>query len=156
MIKQLVALTVQADGRYATSEELQFIKDYLGSVDTRIKTYRKIRDNEERIIHRVEAEKRGLNEGLFKLGNSDCTWICQRDMSMVIRCINADMLINDMQRLREGMLVWYETIVRAFAYKRYSVRTYKILQDVMQQHLEPEEAELVMPSLKLTESLLTQ
>jgi hypothetical protein len=66
------------------------------------------------------------------------------------------MLINDMQRLREGMLVWYETIVRAFAMKRYSLHTNKILQDVIKQYLEPDEAELVMPYLKLAESILTQ
>lgn len=156
MIKQLVNLTTEVDGRYATSDELQFIKDYLDSVDDRITTYRSIRDQEEKIVHRVEAGKRGVNDNLFKLGNSDCTWMCQRDMSNMIRCVSANMLINDMQRLREGMLVWYETIVRAFGMKRYSLHTNKILQDVMPHYLKPEEAELVMPYLKLAESILTQ
>ena len=157
MLRQLEQLSLDADGRYATSGELQFIKDYLESTDERLKLYKKMRDLEEKIIALVETRKKALvSEKLFQMGNKDVTWICRRDLQMVLRTASANMLIGDFDRLREGMLIWYETIVRAFGYKRYTQKTYSILQDVVEEHLTPSEAELIMPGLVLTHSLLNQ
>jgi len=42
MLKQLSRLSNETEGRYASTVELQFIKDYVNSVDTRISAYEKI------------------------------------------------------------------------------------------------------------------
>ena len=156
MLKQLARLSVEADGRYATDQELQFLKNYLQSVDQRITSYEKIRDAEEKILHRLEAEKRMLQENLFAMGSRDITQICRRDMTMMLRCSAAAMLVDDLDCLREGLLLWYRTIVQAFNYQDYAKINYQIIQKVVKMYLEPEEAELIMPALQLDHSLLSQ
>ncbi|MGB5637018.1 MAG: allophycocyanin [Waterburya sp.] len=156
MLKQLARLSVEADGRYATDQELQFLKNYLQSVDQRIISYEKIRDAEEKILHRLEAEKRMLDKNLFQMGSRDITQICRRDMTMMLRCSAAAMLVDDLDCLREGLLLWYQTIVQAFSYQGYAKINYKILQEVVKMYLDPEEVELIMPALQLNHSLLSQ
>ena len=156
MLKQLTRLSIEADGRYATNQELKFLKNYLESVDQRITTYEKIRDNEEKILHRLEAEKRMLKENLFAMGSRDITQICRRDMTAMLRCSAAAMLVDDLDCLREGLLLWYRTIVQAFSYQNYAKINYKIIQEVLKMYLELGEAELIMPALQLNHSLLSQ
>jgi hypothetical protein len=156
MLKQLARLSVEADGRYATADELQFLKDYLQSVDQRLSAYEKIRDAEEKIIPQVEEIKRSLDPNLFVMGSRDITEVCRRDMTNVIRCSAAALLINDLDRLRAGLLVWYQTIVRAFNYQRYAEITYQIIQDVVKEYLTAEEAELMLPILQLDHTILGQ
>ena len=50
MLSQLARLTVEADGRYATSEELQFLKDYIESLDSRVSAYQKIQAAEAEVL----------------------------------------------------------------------------------------------------------
>ena len=156
MLKQLARLSLEADGRYATDRELKFLKNYLQSIDQRITSYKKIRDAEEKILHRLEAEKRMLDENLFKMGSHDITQICRRDMTMMLRCSAAAMLVDDLDCLREGLLLWYQTIVKAFSYQGYAKINYKLLQKVIKMYLDPEEVELIMPALQLNHSILSQ
>ncbi|RMF23527.1 MAG: allophycocyanin, partial [Cyanobacteria bacterium J083] len=69
MLSQLSQLSIEADGRYATEAELQFLKDYINSSQTRISTYEKIRDHAEVIINQVQAEKE-KQRGSSENGNS--------------------------------------------------------------------------------------
>lgn len=71
MLTQLSRLSVEADGRYATASELQFLKDCFETVDDRISTYEKIRDAEADIIPRMEVEKRAYDASLFRLADRD-------------------------------------------------------------------------------------
>lgn len=156
MLKQLSRLTVEADGRYADDQELQFLEDYLQSVEQRITAYEKIRNAEEKILHRVEAEKRMLKENLFQMNSQDITQVCRRDMTMMLRCSAAAMLVDDLDCMREGLTLWYQTIVQAFSYQEYAKINYQIIQKVLKMYLDPEEAELIMPVLQLNHSLLSQ
>ncbi len=133
MLTQLARLSVATDGRYATDGELQFLEDYLESVEQRIETYEKIRDNEEKIAHKtkmlahlslgfegkadneIEKAQQGSVEQYIadyeqlrqKMSASDITQICSRDMAMVLRCGAAAMLIDDLDRL--GMECYFGT-----------------------------------------------
>lgn len=156
MLKQLAHLSVEADGRYATAEELQFLKDYLQSVELRVSAYEKIRAAEEKIIYLVEAKKRSLNANLFQLNSQDVTQVCKRDMVNVLRHAAAALLINDFDRLRSGLLLWYQTIVRTFKYERYAEVTYQVIQDVVKQYLTPQEAALFCPILELSHIILSK
>lgn len=155
MFKQLTKLSIDADGRYATAAELQFLEDYLATAEERISAYEKIREHEEQIIHRWEAAKRGLKEDTFHMGERDVTEICRRDMTNVFRCSATAMLFSDLDRLREGLLIWYQTIVRAYNYTQYAKVSYLIIQETVKEFLSETEAALLMPTLKLDHTILS-
>jgi Phycobilisome protein len=155
MLKQLAQLSVEAEGRYATDRELQFLKDYLQSAEQRMTVYTKIRNAEEKILHLVEAKKRTIDMGLFQMASKDITQICRRDLTMMLRCTAAAMLFGDLERLREGVLIWYRTIVKAFGYQKYTQVTYQVLQDAVNEQLDSEEVALIKPALQLNHSMLT-
>ena len=154
MFKQLTRLSIDADGRYATDDELKFLDDYLDTVETRISAYETIRENEEQIIYRWEAAKRGIKQDVFHMGDRDVSEICRRDMTNIFRCSATAILFNDLDRLREGLLIWYQTIVRAFKYYKYTNITYAVIQDTIKEFLKPEEVELMLPALKLNHTIL--
>ena len=154
MFKQLTRLSIDADGRYATDDELKFLDDYLDTVETRISAYETIRENEEQIIYRLEAAKRGIKQDVFHMGDRDVSEICRRDMTNIFRCSATAILFNDLDRLREGLLIWYQTIVRAFKYDKYTNITYAVIQDTIKEFLKPEEVELMLPALKLNHTIL--
>jgi len=156
MLKQLVRLNIEADGRYATEQELKFLKDYLESAEERISAYQKIRDAEEEIMEQVEAKMRATDPELFLRGSQDLTAVCKRDRKHTLRCSAAAMLINDLDRLRENFLLWQRTIVHAFKDERPTQVHYEVLPEVIKQHLTPEEAKLMMPVLQLDQSILSQ
>jgi hypothetical protein len=154
MLKQLAHLSVEADGRYATAKELQFLKDYMDSVDQRMSAYEKIRDAEAEIIQQIEAEKQAVDPKLFWMGNRDITDICRRDMTNILRLSAAAVLLNDLDRLRDAVLLWYRTIVRSYNYPQYADVTYPIVREVVQQHLSTEESRVMLPALQLDHSIL--
>ena len=154
MFKQLTRLSIDADGRYATDDELKFLDDYLDTVETRISAYETIRENEEQIIYRWEAAKRGIKQDVFHMGDRDVSEICRRDMTNIFRCSATAILFNDLDRLREGLLIWYQTIVRAFKYDKYTNITSAVIQDTIKEFLKPEEVELMLPALKLNHTIL--
>jgi hypothetical protein len=155
MFKQLTRLSIDADGRYASDSELQFLQDYLDSAELRMSTYEKVREQEEQIIFRWEAVKHGLKQDTFHMGGRDVTEICRRDMTNIFRCSITAILFNDLDRLREGLLIWYQTIVRAYNYTQYAKISYQVIQDVVQEFLSPEEAALLLPALKLDHTILS-
>ncbi|MGL5035336.1 MAG: allophycocyanin [Microcystaceae cyanobacterium] len=155
MFKQLTRLTIDTDGRYATDGELQFLQDYLASAEERITMYEKVREHEEQIIHRWEAAKRAEKEDSFHMGERDVTEICRRDMTNVFRCSATSVLFNDLDRLREGLLIWYQTIVRAYNYTQYAKVSYLIIQETIKEFLNEAETALLMPALKLDHTILS-
>ena len=155
MLKQLARLNVEADGRYATDQELQFLKNYLQSVEQRISSYEKIRDAEEEIMDQVETKMRSIDPKLFFRGSQDLTAVCKRDRKITLRYSAAAMLINDLDRLREGYLLWQRTIMCAFKDERPTEVHYEVLPEIIKQFLTAEEAELMMPVLQLDQSILS-
>lgn len=154
MLKQLARLSVDVEGRYATDKELQFLEAYLESVKDRLSAYEKIRDNEEQIIAQWEAQKRSRNENLFELNGKDITEICRRDMTNMLRCSATFMLFDDLDRLQDGLLLWYKTIVKSFGYTKYAQINYQLIQDVIKLYLSAEEAALMLPVLQLDRAVL--
>lgn len=154
MLKQMVQLSIEAEGRYASDKELQFIEQYLGSADKRVSAYEKIRENAEQIVHRWEAQKRAHKENLFELDGRDITDICNRDMTNMLRCSAAYMLFDDLDRLQENLLLWYKTIVKSYGYSKYALVNYQIIQDVIKLFLTADEAALIVPILQLDRAVL--
>ncbi len=155
MLTQFSHLSLDTDGRYATDSELQFIDDYLQSVEMRIETYEKIMVNQEAILQEVDSKMHKLNENncLYKMDKNGQE-VCRRDRKNAIKYTTAAMLINDLERLRDGLLIWLQTIVKAVGYDRFVRTHYPIIQEVIQQYLTPEEAKLILPAFQLDCTIL--
>lgn len=154
MLSQLARLSVEADGRYATAEELQFLKDYIHSLDRRVSAYEKIQAAETEIIAQVEQKMQANYPNLFLKGKRNVAATCKRDRIDVLRYSAAALLSNDLDCLREGFLLWYQTIIRAFGDERASKVTYQIMQEVAKQYLTSEEAALFAPIMGLNQVIL--
>ncbi|MFM2429730.1 MAG: hypothetical protein RLZZ511_943 [Cyanobacteriota bacterium] len=154
MLNQLAKLGLESEGRYATTAELQFLKYYMTTLDQRISAYEKIRDAEFQIMAAATAQARASNPAIFMRGEQDLTSMAQRDCSLVLRCAAAALLIDDLDRLRDSLLLWHQTIIKAVKTDHISQAMWKVLPDVVKQYLSPEEATIVMPVLQLNQALL--
>lgn len=154
MLNQLARLSVEADGRYASSEELQFLKDYIQSLDLRLSAYVKIQAAQAEIVNQVETQVRATNPNLFKKGNRDVTPTCKRDRFDVLRYSTAALLSNDLDHLRESFLLWYRTIIHAFQDEQAAHVTYQVMQEVVKKYLTPQEAALLSPIMGLNQVIL--
>ncbi|BCX12939.1 MAG: allophycocyanin subunit alpha [Thermosynechococcus sp.] len=154
MLRQLERLSLETDGRYASAQELEFLKNYLATAEQRISAYEKIRDAEEKILDEVERQLRARNPYIFRKGNQDYSAVCRRDRRHVLRLGAAAMLFADLNALREGFLLWYRTIIKAFRDEKAAQLTYQVLPEVVNQALSSEEAPLMQPVMSLTQSIL--
>ncbi|MEM6614431.1 MAG: allophycocyanin, partial [Cyanobacteria bacterium P01_C01_bin.72] len=143
-----------AEGRYGTEEELRLLKDYFPTVSLRLSAYQKIRDAEDRIVQRLEARMREKQPNIFQLGSKDVSSICSRDTKILLRMAIAAMLIDDLDRLRENILLWQRTIVKAFKEKHIAALVHTTMPEIIEKFLTPEEYALIQPILMLNMAVL--
>ena len=149
MLTQLARLSIEADGRYAKTEELQFLKSYFQSWEQRVSAYEKIRAAEAQIINRVEAKMRTLDPNLFLSAAGDFTEPWRRDIAQVLRYAAAALLFNEHDHLREGLLLWHNTIAKSYQFDQTCKTTFEVMPEVIEQYLTPQEALLLHPILEL-------
>lgn len=154
MLSQLQRLSLEADGRYATDAELEFIVDYARSYSLRVQTYQKLQIAEEEILQQLYTRMRRINPHLFLVGEDDYSNKWRRDTMRVLRYSAAAMLLNDSETLRERLLLWFQTIMKAFGTQRSCDVTYTMMQEVVKQHLNPIQASLFCPILELNRRFL--
>lgn len=154
MLSQLAHLSVEADGRYATAEELQFLKDYLQSFNQRLSTYQKIQACEQQIIQQIELEIQKIDLNLLRRGSQDATSKWRLDTIRVLRHSTAALLMGDPERLHERFLLWFRTIVGAFQVRKCTAVTYQVMQTVLKHYLSVEELSLIMPILEENRTIL--
>ena len=155
MLTQLSKLSLDADGRYASDSELQFMENYLNSTELRISAYEKIRYNEEQIIEDWETERNNMKEPFFENGGEYVKSMSHRDITIILRCSATAMLINDLDKLRDGMLIWVQTVFRACGMNECSTNIYRILQEIVPRYLSPEETQLILPTLQLNQTVFS-
>ena len=154
MFVELERLSVEADSRYANDDELDFIYNYIQSFSIRNQTYLNLQVHESEIIDRVYTKLRSLDPNLLKNGSEDISEKWRRNTSKVLKYVALTVLINDSEYLKSQLLIWFQTIMQAFNAERSCNATYDIMQQIVKQVLEPEEAALVSPILELNRSLL--
>ena len=154
MLSQLQELGKTADGRYATDAELEFLSHYLKSFNLRLSAYTKVQAAEVKIIQEVQNQMRSLDPSLFWSDQGDATSKWRRDTIRVLRYSAIAMLFNDAELLRDHLLYWMQTIMKAFGAQRSCEVTYQVMQDVVCQHLTPAEAKLLCPILELNRLML--
>ncbi|MGB8701406.1 MAG: allophycocyanin, partial [Thermosynechococcaceae cyanobacterium] len=138
MLTQLSQLTFDTDGRYASMEELQFLKDYLKTSDERIKVYKKIRDSEAFLIEDLEEQTRAAGGNLYK-GSKDVSDFFKRDQKYMMKIATAAMLFNDLDFLREGELLWHRSIMKAVGCEQPSHVVCQVWPGVLNKYLSPDE-----------------
>lgn len=155
MLSQLEELSFVADGRYATDAELQFIADYVASFELRVQTYLKLQELESTLVQQAYVKIRSIDPLLFHYNNADFSGKWRQDTIRVLRYVAVAILINDSKTLRLRFLLWFRTVMRAFAAQQNCDVTYQVLQVIVRQHLTPAQANLVCPILELTRSILS-
>jgi hypothetical protein len=154
MLNQLDRLSLEVEGRYATAQELQVLKNYFPTINPRLSAYQKLRDGEGEIIARLETRMREKQPNIFAMGTNDVTAMYQRDTKIVLRIAIAAMLIEDLDRLRENLLLWQKTIVKAFKVKHIAALTHTTMPEIIEQFLTPEEYAYIKPILILNQTVL--
>jgi Phycobilisome protein len=153
MLTQLSRLVLDSDGRYASSEELQFIKDYLNTTEQRIQAYKTVRDSEAFLIEDLQDQVRQKGGNLYK-GVKDVSNFFKRDQKNVLRVSAASMLFDDLDFLREGLLLWHRTILKAFSVEQPSQVACQVWPEVMNKYLSPDEYKLISPAVGLVRAIL--
>lgn len=155
MLTQLKRLSMEADGRYASAQELKFARDYFESLPLRVSAYQKLRESDDEILEATEAKMRAIDPKIFMGPAGDFFEIWKRDTRRLIRYTAATVLFNDRDRLNEGMLIWYSTITKSYKFEHTCKTCFKVMPEVMKQYLSPEEFALVSPIVSLNSVVLS-
>lgn len=155
MLSQMQRLSFEAEGRYASDEELRFIPEFLKTYELRLQTYQKLQVIESTVIQQVHEKMKAKDPGFFQSGNRDLTAKCKRDAQLTWRASAAALLINDHDTLREQLLIWYQTVSKAVGSQRACGSAYVVMQEVIQQHLTSQQVAFLSPILEMTRSLLS-
>ena len=154
MLTQLQSLPTKIDGRYATDHELKFTQDYLQVVRLRFATYQKLQTLEQEIVNEVYKRMMAKHPNLLKRSQGDLSVKWKKDTLRVLRYSATAMLLNDETWLKEKLLLWFETIMRAFGAEESCYVTYELMQAVVEERLSTEEFNLFQPILKLNQTIL--
>ncbi|MEL6495387.1 MAG: allophycocyanin [Cyanobacteria bacterium J06623_7] len=154
MLNQLERLSIETEGRFATESELKLLKDYLPTVTLRLSAYQKISDREATIMDCLRLKMLQLEPNIFQTATGDDTALFQRDTKIILRSMIAAFLIDDLDRLRETILLWHRTITKAFKVQHIAALTYNTLPSIIEQFLTPEEYALILPFLRLNQAVL--
>ncbi|XHX79599.1 MAG: phycobilisome protein [Stenomitos frigidus ULC029] len=149
MLSQLEKLSLETDGRFATDEELAFVEAYAQSFSLRVQTYQTLQLVESAIVQQVEAKMRSIDPLLFQNGKDDVSAKWKRDTVRVLRYSAIAMLMDDPETLRERFLLWFQSIMKAFGAEKSCNATYEVMQQVVKQHLTPQQASVFCPILEL-------
>lgn len=154
MLSQMQRLSFNVEGRYATDEELRFIPEYLKTYELRLQTYQKLQEIEQLVIQQVLEKVLAQGSNATRSGTTDIFAKCKRDTTIVWRYSVAALLMDDPDTLRERCLLWFQTIIRAINHQKLCHSTYIAMQDVIKQHLTPQQSSLFLPILDLNRRLL--
>lgn len=157
MLKQLSQLTIQADGRFACTEELAFLREYIESSKTRVKTYQKLREIRGDIAIETALKLLEDDEDLFIVDGEDYKPLFHRDQEISLRYTTVSVLSGDLERLKQTLLLWYRTILNAAKpgkVKKWTHLTYKVKPRVILDKLSDDERQLVKPILALNQTIL--
>ena len=134
----------QADGKYLGRKDVQVLLDYAQSVQLRIETYQAIKEQEAElmamVLEKVHAHPVYINRYINTENGK-----CLRDMTATLRYCSTAMLLNDEQFLREGYLIWLETIIRSLKHKDLTLASMEALSEALAERLPQDQYKLMAP-----------
>jgi hypothetical protein len=154
MLSQMQRLSFEAEGRYASDEELRFIPEFLKTYELRLQTYQKLQEIEQTVIQQVQEKMLAQDPNILRTGTTDLAPKWKRDAIRTWRYSATALLMDDSETLRDRFLLWFQTVMRAFSAQKSCHATYATMQEVVKQHLTPQQASLFLPILDLNQRLL--
>jgi hypothetical protein len=154
MLSKLKQLGTDADGRYASDDELKFMDTYINSFEVRVNAYRQIKAAEKEIVEAVLTKLQKSQPSLLAARGEDMQNKWKQDTFRVLRHSAMTVLLDDPELLRQQFLYWFQTIMQAFGAEEACNATYLIMQDVVRQLLPKDIAELLCPILEMNRELL--
>ena len=154
MLSQMQRLSFEAEGRYASDEELRFIPEYLKTYELRLQTYQKLQEIEQLVIQQVQEKMLTQDPNILSVGGTDLAVKWKRDTIRIWRYSSATVYMDDVDTMRDRFLLWFQTVMRAFGAQKSCHATYTVMQDVVKQHLTPQQSSLFLPILDLNRRLL--
>ena len=113
MLKQLSELTIQADGRYASTEELEFLREYIDSAKSRAKAYQHIRELRGDILIQTSLKLQQHDANIFMENGEDHRDKFHRDQDIGLKYAASTILSGDIERLKQTLLLWLRTIIQS-------------------------------------------
>lgn len=154
MLSQFDQLCRASEDRFAQDTELEFLEDYVKSFILRKELFGKLRSMEKSLVQKVYAQLMAKSPNLLKSGSQDLTAKWTTDTLRVLRYIAHAILMNDMETYRQRFLLWFQTIMKAFGTQNSCRLTYEVMTIVLQESLTPQEYEIALPFLQLTQETL--
>ncbi|PZO43851.1 MAG: phycobilisome protein [Pseudanabaena frigida] len=154
MLSKLQQLGTNADGRYASDDELQFMDTYITSFDSRVDAYHRIKAVEKEIVETVLAKLQVSHPNLLLPKGEDMKNKWKQDTFRVLRHSAMTVLLDDPELLRQQFLYWFQTIMQAFGAQEACNVTYLIMQDVVKDILPKDIADLLCPILEMNRNFL--
>ncbi|MDX2254188.1 MAG: phycobilisome protein [Pseudanabaenaceae cyanobacterium bins.39] len=156
MLSKLQQLGTNADGRYASDDELEFMDTYINSFDQRIAAYHQIKAVEKEIVDTVLARLKATHPELLTSRGEEMQAKWKQDTFRVLRHSAMTVLLDDPELLKQQFLYWFQTIMQAFGAQEACDVTYLIMQDVVKELLPEEIATMLCPILEVNRELLGQ
>ena len=153
MLSRTQELLRTTEGRYATDAELQFLEDYAKSFPKRLKAYQVLRKQERSLIQAAYKQLRSRHPELFPAGDKEALKKWQRDTLWVIRFSALAMLMDDVDALRDRLMLWFQTIMRAFGVHKTCYLTYSTLKTLAPQLMGAEDGALLAEVLEFHREL---
>lgn len=150
MIQEIEQLCAETDGRFATDAELMFFQSYLQTARLRFALYQKIQQIEPQLIKSVLLQLQKKQPHALKINGADLTAKWQRDTVRLIRYAATATLTDDTELFEEGMLRWFQSIMKSFKAEQSCDATYQVMQTVLREQLTPAEADLFCPLIELS------
>lgn len=156
MITLLETVLERSDGSYISPQDLQMLDQSIASWQKRRESYNLVQTQESEIVDKVLKKFQNGTPLFSKPLPEDVVIKCRRDISLVLRYCATAMLLQDEELLKDRLLYWMQNIMRALRHQKINDRVYQLLQQVVQEQLPPENANLMLPYLKIAHEWLSQ
>lgn len=154
MLSQCEGLSRGTEGRYATDAELDFFLSYVESYPQRLSLYQKLQNIEADIVNAVHDRLMADHPHLLKSRKRNISVKWKRDTLRTIRMSAMAILLDDPATLQDRYLLWFQTVMGAFKAQKSCDMTYSIMQEVIEDILDPAECNLLLPILELNRTAL--
>jgi len=156
MLTLLEDVLDRADGSYITPEDLRTLDRAIASWQQRRQTYDLVQVKENAILAQVMQQIQATAPDVAAKVTVDGGNKCNRDMALVLRYCATSMLLQDEELLKDRLLYWMQNIMVALKNQRVNDFVYRSLQKSVQEHLPPENADLLLPYIAIAHQWLSQ
>ena len=154
MLSQCENLSQSTEGRYATDAELDFFLSYAESYPKRLSLYQKLQTIDSAIVNAVHERLMADHPQLLQSKKRNISTKWKRDTLRTLRLSAIAILLDDPATLQDRYLLWFQTVMGAYKAQKSCDMTYSIMQEVIQDFLEPDEINLLIPILELNRTAL--